>query len=287
MTKAEIIEKIVEQEFGDAIEGLKAALPKKNDVILVAARWRGLEKDMTKGILSTDYAMRMRAQISHALMELTERIPDEAPEQEGGGGGGGNGKPRVFISYNHRDKVVANKIRDFLKEKGLEVTIDSEAMDAGEDIKSFIEKCIRESDATLSLVSINSLLSAWVGMETLNTLTGEAIAKKKFIAVSIKADPPKSWPEGEEIETDFFSRKFVRSASKVMDVNLAEIKEEIMDRLTNDQGIDDLQNELKRYKKLKDNLPEIVQNLKERLTISVDGDDFDDGMTKVVNTLLK
>ena len=77
-----------------------------------------------------------------------------------------NSFPKVFISYNHEDHVVAARIKEKLVNAGLEVFIDTESMRTGENISEFIEKCIRESGITLSIVSSNSLLSAWVAMET-------------------------------------------------------------------------------------------------------------------------
>lgn len=275
MTKSEIIEKIGEQEFDEAIEGLKAALPKKNDVVLVAARWKGLERDMTKGILSTEYAMRTKNQIAHALLELAERLPDDAPSgggQEIGNGGGAHSSTRnVFISYNHRDVETANQMRDFLEKNGISVTIDSQAMKAGEDIKQFIDRSIRDSDVTLSLVSQNSLLSAWVGMETVNTLAGEGIAGKKFIPVSI--------------QSEFFDPEFVPTAINTIDERLGEIKEQMIKRISADIGIEDLQNDRTRYNRLRTELPSIVGTLKARLTIDISGEKFGPGMKRVLETL--
>ena len=89
----------------------------------------------------------------------------------------------VFISYNHKDKEKVNQIRSQLENPDIDikVKIDSESMDPGESIKSFIESAIRETDVTLSIVSKNSLLSAWVAMETTNTISAEIYRDKKFI----------------------------------------------------------------------------------------------------------
>lgn len=277
MTKQEIIEHITMQDFDLAIDGLKAAITNTNDVILVAARWKGLERDMRNGLVTPDYAARVRAQISAAMLDLAQKIPDDAPEAANPGTsgesatGGAKGKPKVFISYNHKDAEVANRMRDFLKDKNVEVTIDSEAMRAGEDIKSFIERSIRDTDVTLSLVSTNSLLSAWVGMETLNTLVGEGISDKKFIPVSI--------------QSDFFDPSFVTTAIDSIDQRLEEIKEQMMKRIAADIGIEDLQNDRTRYKRLKNELPSIVGTLKERLTLDISGDKFDSGMERVAGDL--
>ena len=72
---------------------------------------------------------------------------------------------KIFISYNHKDQVCAIKIKNKLSENGWDVWIDAERMQSGENIEQFIVSCIRESNATLTLISANSLLSAWVSVE--------------------------------------------------------------------------------------------------------------------------
>ncbi len=180
-------------------------------------------------------------------------------------------KTSVFISYNHKDKIVANKIKDFLRTKGIDVTIDSEAMKSGEDIKSFIEKCVRENDITLSLVSENSLLSAWVAMESVLTFAGEKLANKKFIAV---------------YEDDsFMKRSFTDDALDKVEEEILDISTTIQKRLSKNRRIEDLQNDLSRYRELESNLPQIIGRLKGSLCIPIGEDKFEEGMQKISNEI--
>ncbi len=180
-------------------------------------------------------------------------------------------KTSVFISYNHNEQALANQVRDFLRKEDIDVTIDHEAMKAGENIKLFIEKCIRENDVTLSLVSENSLLSSWVLMETVLTFAGEKIADKKFIAV---------------YENDFFlKRSFVKEGMKKVRKELKEINDEIDDCRRENIGIEHLQDELTRYRKLENNLPEIVARLRNSLCIDISRGNFEEGMQKISNDI--
>lgn len=182
-----------------------------------------------------------------------------------------NNKTSVFISYNHKDKITANKIKDFLRTKGIDVTIDSEAMKSGEDIKTFIEKCVRENDITLSLVSENSLLSAWVAMEGVLTFAGEKLANKKFIAV---------------YEDDsFMKRSFTDDALDKVEEEILDISTTIQKRLSKNRRIEDLQNDLSRYKELENNLPQIIGRLKGSLCIPIGEDKFEEGMQKISNEI--
>lgn len=172
---------------------------------------------------------------------------------------------KFFISYNHKDKADAERLKLALRAAGHEVVIDSEAMAPGEDIKSFIEKCIRQSDVTLSLVSRNSLLSAWVAMESIGTFyTEKNIDKGRFIAAYI--------------DGSFFERKFTDEALDEIEKQISEIKTIMVSRLEKDRGIADLENELKRRRDLRNNLDEIVRRLRESLCVDLTGEKFQGGV---------
>jgi tetratricopeptide (TPR) repeat protein len=178
---------------------------------------------------------------------------------------------KVFISYNHKDKDVVDKIKLCLKTAGVPVTIDSESMDPGEGIKSFIESAIRDTDVTLSIVSKNSLLSAWVAMETKNVFSAEVYAKKKFVPCYI--DP------------SFFETSFTGEAIAHIDAEIKIINQEIKKRLSSDAGIEDLQDLRTRYLNLKLNIATIVGRLKESKCIDLTVMNFDSGLNQIIRYL--
>ncbi len=97
--------------------------------------------------------------------------------------------PKVFISYNHSNSETAKKIQEVLQKAEIDVIIDKDNMLAGDSIKEFIENSIRDSTVTLSLVSNESLKSAWVAMETIDTFFHERYMKhRKFIACYLDDD---------------------------------------------------------------------------------------------------
>lgn len=97
-------------------------------------------------------------------------------------------KPKVFISYNHQDYETADKVKSYLEDKGIQVTIDKGTIGASEDITKFIYRCIRDNDVIISIVSTRSLQSAWVGQESINSLLAENVDDKYFIACRIDND---------------------------------------------------------------------------------------------------
>ncbi len=280
MTKNDILDLLTNDEVGNAIKALRLALPDDNTILNIAGQWNRLVKDKNGGTISNEYANLTGNQIRNALIELAKRLPVDTKVDisfdSPAGGTAGVAAPKkkgpvVFLSYNHHDMEQANKVKAFLVGKGIQVTIDSEAMQPGEDIASFINKCIREADVTLSLVSKNSLLSAWVGMESMNTIVGEKIADKKFIAVVI--------------DGSFYQMSFVRESIKVIDGRLKELDEEIEFRRSERIGLEDIQGDLTRNMELRQGLTKIVANLKNKLNVDITEEKFDGGMERVAKAI--
>ena len=120
---------------------------------------------------------------------------------------------KAFISYNHENSDVALKIKDALEKEDFEVIIDTESMNAGENISKFIKNSIQESAITISLVSNKSLTSAWVAMETINSFLQEnnSSKRKKLIACYL--------------DEDFFKNEFTLNAIEAIDKQIKENQE--------------------------------------------------------------
>jgi hypothetical protein len=279
MTKNDIIDLLVNDEVSNAIKALRAALPSDNTILNLAGQWNRLQKEKGGGLVSNEYATMTGNIIRNSLIELTKRLPDDLtvdvvldtsppsptpnPKKNG---------PVVFLSYNHEDSAYALKVRDFLRAKGIQITIDSEAMLAGDNIQSFIQKSIEAADITLSLVSTKSLLSAWVGMESMNTLVGSKIAGKKLIAVVI--------------DKSFYGNSFVVTAVKSIDAKLKQFDKDIDERRELGIGWEDIQNEITRERDLRNGLVKIIANLKENFNIDISEEKFELGMEKVAQSIL-
>ena len=181
--------------------------------------------------------------------------------------------PKIFISYSYKDHQVALRIKQKLTKVGLEVIIDVDAMYTGENIAGFIKKCMQQSGITLSLVSPNSLMSAWVAMETIWSTYDETLRGRYFMPCTI--------------DNSFFKYSFTDEALDVLDDQTTEIKNTIMGRLQKGRGIEDLTEELTRINRLKNELPAIVGKLKNSLCVNLNGDNFEHGMDKVINDIIK
>jgi len=178
----------------------------------------------------------------------------------------------VFISYNHGDSEIADKLKAALEEKGIVVRIDKAIMDAGADIQGFIESSIRDTDVTLSIVSNRSLLSAWVALESITAFYNEKLqSNKKFIACYI--------------DDDFFKTDYRLKATKQIEAKIEEIEKLIPEYVALKIDTDDLNSQKTRLYKLRSNLGDILLRLKESLSLDVREGRFDDSLARIVKTI--
>lgn len=178
---------------------------------------------------------------------------------------------RVFISYSTRDKEHAIRVKCFLEKSNIDVIIDRESIHPGGDIKSFISNSILNSEATISIVSKNSLLSSWVAWETIQTLNKESDDKRKFIPLFI--------------EDSFMDRDFTGKALDEIDKEINQIVEIFKIRLNKRTGFADLYGEFTRYLSLRNNIDEIVGRLRESLSIDITNENYEAAMSKIVRYL--
>jgi hypothetical protein len=98
----------------------------------------------------------------------------------------GSAQRPVFLSYSHADSAVAQALGSALEQAAIGVRIDVPAMRPGESIGAFVRTTIRDTRATVCLVSKASLMSGWVGLETLRALADRALwEQRRFVACAL------------------------------------------------------------------------------------------------------
>lgn len=256
-------------------------LAKSNqDAILLKARFSTGKRQYSMGLVDFSEWQRVQNQVAYAVLELMDS--SKKPELRTGKVETEPTKPldqektpqrKVFISYNHKDKAVADKIKSFLEERGVKVTIDRSDMEPGSTISSFIQESIRDNHFILSIVSENSLRSGWVGKESTAAFFAEWLADKHFIPVFINPT--------------FFEPKFYIDSLKLIKEQENELKKhkEEADALQGDGRF--IQDDIDRLYDLKTNLGKILQHLKSVLVVDVSDECFDEGMQKVYSRITK
>lgn len=196
---------------------------------------------------------------------------DESNGLNRSGGEKSMSRTNVFISYNHSDRETAQKLKYALKSHGIQVIIDSDSIHSGESIYDFIGKSIKASDFTIAIVSKNSLLSAWVSMEIVETMNDQEGSEVKFIPCNI--------------DSSFFKRDFPETVFDFVKEELDSIDTLIEKRLKRGVGISDLESERKRYRDLNHNLDAILKKLKESLCTDISSEKFESNLPKILEVL--
>jgi hypothetical protein len=144
-------------------------------------------------------------------------------------------------------------------------------MKAGTEIKDFITKSIQNSKATISIVSNNSLLSGWVGIETVNALNFKDYFRgKEFIACSL--------------DEDFTKDGYVKEASAKFKKRLDEIAA-VIDERNNENDSRDLNDEKTRLILLDKSLDGIIGSLKSMLRINIAGDNLEKNLQQILDAI--
>ena len=239
------------------------------------------KKERRRGLISSDDEDLKRTNVRFAILEsLLPAIEDSSGEGDGGKPtvkeGKGDKPPgktpkSVFISYNHGDSAMANKLKEALQAHGVAVTID-QAMQAGQGIQAFILDAIRSTDVTVSIVSNKSLRSAWVAMESINTFyQAQFDDEKMFIACYI--------------DDDFFQPRFRLDATDTIDARIREIDVLLPEYINRKLDPVDLNEEKSRLFNLRNHLGEILRRLKESLCLDLRDDHFDESLASIISAI--
>jgi hypothetical protein len=243
-----------------------------NDLIKYQADLAKNKKDSRRGLITNEEENKNRTRVRYAILEMlkdvealvTTGLSEDSPKI--------SDAPTVFISYNHADGEIADRLKAALEKNGIVVRIDKAVMEAGANIQEFIESSIRDTGVTLSIVSNRSLLSAWVALESIDTFYQEKFTgSKKFIACYI--------------DDDFFRTDFRLNATKQIDIKIEEIDNLIPAYITQKIDTNDLNSQKSRLYKLRNNLGDILLRLRESLCIDIRDEKFDENVAKIVRTI--
>jgi TIR domain/Effector-associated domain 11 len=272
-----ITQLIKEDKLERAIEELLPAVSGKdedlaNDLIKFQADLAKNKKESRRGLITREEENKTRARIYYAILEMLNEAELSSAAPNPAEGKTIADPPTVFISYNHADSEVADRLKAALEKNGIVVRIDRAVMEAGANIQEFIESSIRETDVTLSIVSNHSLLSAWVALESVDTFYHETFTgKKKLIACYI--------------DDDFFRTDFRLNATRQIDQRIEEIDKLIPEYNAQKIDTNDLNSQKSRLYKLRNNLGDILLRLRESLCVDIREDKFKDSLVKIVNAI--
>jgi len=181
-------------------------------------------------------------------------------------------KPRAFLSYAHDDGATAARLKDRLKQDGIDVIIDADTMLPGERIPDFIDRSIRDCDTVVSLISSRSLMSSWVASETLAGIGRSTWSPNVAIFFCYLDD--------EWLQADFRLRCTAQIDERFQQIGklLAEPPEKKIDAA-------DLTDEQTRLFALRNNLGAILRMSRDSLCLDVRENEFEASATRLVSRI--
>ena len=178
----------------------------------------------------------------------------------------------VFISYSQKDQEIAAKVKATLEANDIKVTIDSESMAAGGNIREFIDQAIRDTQVTLSIVSRNSLSSDWVALESVESFAAEKFLEgKNFIACYI--------------DEEMFRDEFLIEAIDALDQQISELAGLIQKCVERNTPATSYETKKNRKLKLRNNLSDILDRLNGSLTLDIREHVYDTNLRRIINEI--
>ncbi|MDI9870719.1 toll/interleukin-1 receptor domain-containing protein [Flectobacillus roseus] len=179
-------------------------------------------------------------------------------------------KATVFISYNHSDEQIADRLKVDLERLGIIVIIDKDNP-IGFEIPKFINESIQKADFTIQLISRNFLTSPWVAQESLRAFLSAEIAHKTVLPC--------------EIDESLKDETFRENAMGMFDEKIRKISNSIKERLDSDEGIEDLEPQRRRLRELKNNYDSIIAQFRNKNRGDLRGNNYDTGFQKLVESI--
>lgn len=179
---------------------------------------------------------------------------------------------KIFIAYNDTEKDKADELKEVLMKHGALDICDLDDIN-GSERSEIINKKVKEADVTLAILANKPIESAWLAMETINSFFKESPSGKNFIAAYI--------------HKDFFDWRYRIEGVTKLSNKIKEIDKKLGEGLALGEDFLYLDNEKKRLIKIKDNLEEILSNLKKAPTFDISGMQLKRSIPKMIKTLRK
>ena len=244
-----------------------------DEVALHRGRLQRAKAAARRGLATPAEDEQSRTRLAYAILALVTQLEEESASAPTVAVGPSGSACDVFISYSHTESAVATRLRDFFRSQGLRVIIDADDLAPGGSIVDFIRRSVKAATATVVIVSAASLMSAWVMLEVVTSMTAEDLdVGTRLIACST--------------DQRFFEPEFRLQVTKEIDARLA-----VLDGLLREYGakhldITDIATEQVRLSRMRADLGGVLDRLRTTLTLRIDGDAFEGSASKIAKHLL-
>jgi TIR domain/Effector-associated domain 11 len=273
MNNAEIRRLLINGNIDAALELLAQF---RTEALLLQGRWQTVQRKRRINVIRNDeYEIEFNQILIAAFDLLSEENQSDISVQPVSAGSRLEliSSVDIFISYHETDKYAAGIIGKYIKEQGFHVITAREVVDSKQDVRDFIENHIKNQGFVLSLVSKNSLLQGWMGVEKELAYYAGLFESRHFIAIAL--------------DNSYKDTSFVYDALYQIDDQLEDIYEKkiIEKQYAETLYIKEREEVLSH---LRNFLPLVAQRVKNHYFINIfdlQGEQFEARMQKVVKTI--
>jgi len=264
MKREEIQDLISTGRLAEALNLLVKYYP---DGILLQGQYASARRENNMGLLDGDDWRRTVARITHAVLEIARDIESS----ESLNNGSISQEPEIYLAFHQNDFSQATKIKDYLLQRGINNINYLKGGTAGEEISRLVSNKLRNANFVIPIISTNSLREGWEGLQNYLDIFSNALVQKNSIPLAL---------DFSFAEPDFIDRE-VKRLDEQLD-NLSEQVQQYRSAKTSDH-IDQLKEA--NVAMLRNNLPKIVQRLRNANVIDISGQHFESGMNRVLQTI--
>lgn len=252
--------------------------------ILLSGRFHAMQRQHNMGLLAASEYNMQTNRIIHSLLGAIEGMengeensstppsPTTNNPSTGSTTTAPSARPKVFISYNHGDQPIALKIKIALEAAQIDVTIDVNNLNVGQNIAEYTQQAVRNTDITISLVSEKSLLSSWVASETLLTFMFEQVlGENKFFACYL--------------DKEFLNPRFILKMVKQIDADIDERRSIRKEMAEVNIEAENLTTEISRLTELRNNAGKILNRLISSNTLDFTPANFDQNLANLITAI--
>ncbi len=262
-------EEIQELVGAGRLEEALALLAKySSDGILLKGQYASAKRENNMGLLDSDDWRRSVARITHSVLELARYV--EAPEPFHNGSTLSY-EPAIYIAYNQNDFAQATKIERYLIQHGIRNIKYLQGMSAGEDIGRLMANKTRNTNFFLPIFSANSLREGWEGLQDHLVAFCNTLIQSNTIPLAL---------DFSFAAPNFIEQEINRIDTELDDFDMQMLTPRLTQQLSNHSKIKETN-----LIGLRNNLPKIVQRLRNSKAIGIGGENFEAGMGKTIETI--
>ncbi len=257
--------------LGQIQDALDLLVKLDSGAILLVSRFNTLRKTYSHGMIDFSEYSRVVAQISYAILESLNEI-ERGKRAVTSSASPFSNALTVWIAHNRKDNRIANQIKTYLSHRDLYDVKDLISQDAGDRLKDFVANKALKTQFLLVLCSTNSISEGWTGLEQHLDILSNSLIQRNVIPLLL---------DDAVLQKDVVTQVLYRIEEQLDKV----AEEKPKEKYTNNSLVNSLESDKVSLSVLRNNLPKIVQRLRNAPAVDISGEHFESGMEKVVKTI--